>query len=126
MAQLFSLGHIRAMKNHKPPLFYRSFHLTLGGVGLILPVFIWITDGRNSSTWPLHAWVLLFVLFIGGACIFLFGALASDQKIESTHVVATRGNLLMAVFATPLYLVLRGMQRKKREQTSHKKHDRVA
>jgi hypothetical protein len=25
-----------------------------------------------------------------------------------------------------LYLVLRGMQRKKREQTSHKKHDRVA
>ena len=126
MAQLFSLGHIRAMKNHKPPLFYRSFHLTLGGVGLILPVFIWIMDGRHSSTWPLKAWILLFFLFIGGACIFLFGALASDQKIESTHVVATRGNLLMAVLATPLYLVLRGMQSKKRKQSLDKKHDHVA
>jgi hypothetical protein len=114
------------MKNHKPPLFYRSFHLTLGGFALILPVFIWITDGSNFSTWPFHAWILFFVLFIGGASIFLFGVLASDQKIESTHVVATRGNLLMAVLATPLYLVLRGMQSKKRKQSFDKKHDHVA
>jgi hypothetical protein len=113
-------------KKHKPPLFYRSFHLTLGGFAMILPVFIWFTDGRNSGTWPLHAWILLFVLLIGGASIFLFGVLASDQKIESTRIVATEGNLLMAVLATPLYLVLRGMQRKKHEQSSHSEHDRVA
>jgi len=112
-------------KNHKPPLFYRSFHLTLGGFALILPVFIWITDGSNFSTWPFHALILLFVLFIGGASIFLFGVLASDQKIESTRIGATDVNLLVAALATPLYLVLRGMQRKKHEQTSRKKHDRV-
>ena len=93
---------------------------------MILPVFIWLTDGRHSSTWPLKAWILLFVLFIGGACIFLFGALASDRKIESTHIVATKGNLLVAVLATPLYLVLRSMQRKKHEQPSHREDDHVA
>jgi hypothetical protein len=113
-------------KKRKPPLFYRSFHLTLGGVALILPVFIWLTDGRHSSTWPLKAWILLFILFIGGACIFLFGALASDRKIESTRIAATGGNLLVSVLATPVYLVLRSMQRKKHEHTSVKKHDGVA
>jgi peptidoglycan/LPS O-acetylase OafA/YrhL len=111
---------------HQPPLFYRSFHLTLGGFALILPVFIWIMEGGHSDSWPVKAWILLFVLFIGGACIFLFGVLASDQKIESTRIVATNGNLLVAVLATPMYLVLRGMQRKKREQSPHKKHDGVA
>ena len=113
-------------KKRKPPLFYRSFHLTLGSVALILPVFIWFTDGRHSSTWPLKAWILLFALFIGGACIFLFGALASDQKIESTRIVATDGNLLVAILATPIYLGLRAIQRKKTGQPSGKKHDRVA
>ena len=110
----------------KPPLFYRSFHLTLGGIAMILPVFIWVTDGRNSSTWPTRAWVILSVLLIGGVCFFLFGVLASDQKIESTRIVATEGNLLIAVLATPLYLILRGMQRKKHEQSSRKKGERVA
>jgi hypothetical protein len=93
---------------------------------MLLPVFIWVADGKNSSTWPTRAWVILSVLLVGGVCFFLFGVLASDQKIESTRIVATEGNLLMAVLATPLYLFLRGMQRKKHEQPSHKKHDRVA
>ena len=110
-------------KKHKPPLFFRSFHLTLGGFALILPVFIWITDGKNSGSWPFHAWILLFLLVIGGAWIFLFGILASDERIDSTGIAATSDNLLMAILATPLYLVLKAIQRKKREQSLHKKHD---
>ena len=113
-------------KKHKPPLFYRSFHLTLGSFALILPVFIWITDGRNSGRWPLHAWILLFLLFIGGACFFLFGILASDKRIESTGVATTSDNLLMAILATPLYLALKAIQRKKHEQSLHKKDDDAA
>jgi hypothetical protein len=93
---------------------------------MLLPVFIWVMDGKNSSTWPTRAWVILSVLLVGGVCFFLFGVLASDQKVESARIVATEGNLLMAVLATPLYLVLRGTQRKKREQSLHKKRDRVA
>ena len=92
---------------------------------MLLPAFIWVTDGKNSSTWPTRAWVILSVLLGGGVCFFLFGVLASDQKIESTRIVATEGNLLMAVLATPLYLVLRGMQRRKNKQSLRKKHDRV-
>ena len=102
-------------KNHKPPLFYRSFYLTLGGIALILPVFIWITDGRHSSTWPLKAWIILFVLLIAGACFLLFGIFASDQKIDSTRIVAIPDNFIVAILAVPLYLVLRGIQRKKQE-----------
>jgi hypothetical protein len=113
-------------KKRKPPLFYRSFHLTLGGIALLLTVFIWIKEGGNYHTWPLRGWVILAVLLFGGAYFFVFGLLASDQKIESTRIVATEGNLLMAVLATPLYLVMRCMQRKKREQTLGKKHDHVA
>ena len=119
------LGHTMS-KKRKPPLFYRSFHLTLGGIALLLTVFIWIKEGGNYHTWPLRGWVILAVLLFGGAYFFVFGLLASDQKIESTRIVATEGNLLMAVLATPLYLVMRCMQRKKREQTLGKKHDHVA
>ncbi len=93
---------------------------------MLLPVFIWVTDGKTSSTWPTRAWVILSVLLVGGVCFFLFGVLASNQKIESTRIVATEGNLLMAVLATPLYVVLRGIQRRKLEQSSYKTHDRVA
>jgi hypothetical protein len=110
-------------KKRKPPLFYRSFHLTLGGFTLILPVFIWIREGSHSSTWPLHAWILLFVLFIGGAYFFLFGILVSDQKIDATRIAATPNNFLIAILATPLYLVLKGIQRKKHEVLLHKKND---
>jgi hypothetical protein len=113
-------------KKRKPPLFYRSFHLTLGGIALLLPVFIWITDGSHSSSWPTKAWVILSVLLIAGVCIFLFGLLASDKRIDSTHIVAIPDTFLVAILAVPLYLVLRGIQRKKREQSSHREHDRVA
>ena len=113
-------------KKHKPPLFYRSFHLTLGGFALLLPVFIWIADGRHFHTWPVRAWVILSVLLIGGACIFLFGLLASDEKIASTRIVAIPDTFLVAILAVPVYLVLSGIQRKKRERLLHRKHDRVA
>jgi hypothetical protein len=113
-------------KKRKPPLFYRSFHLTLGGAALILPIFIWITDHKNSGNWPLRAWILLFVLFIGGLCIFLFGILASDEKIHSRRIAATSDNFLVAILAFPLYLVLKAIRRKKHDQSLHGKHNHTA
>jgi len=110
-------------KKRQPPLFYRSFFLTVGGIGLLLPAFIWITDGRHFHTWPLRAWVILSVLLIGGVCFSLFGLLASDEKIASTRIVAIPDNFLVAILAVPLYLILRGIQRKKHE---HEKDDHVA
>jgi hypothetical protein len=69
-------------------------------------------DGSHSSSWPLHAWIIFFFLSIGGAYFLLFGILASDQKIASTHIAAIPDNFLGAILAIPLYLILRGFQRK--------------
>jgi hypothetical protein len=111
-------------KDHsKPPLFYRSFHLTLGGLLLILPVLIWIAQGNESGSWPRFAWILFFFLPIAGACFLVFGIIASDKKIDSIHIVAIPSNLFIAILAVPLYLVLRGIQRKKRERLFLKKND---
>jgi hypothetical protein len=104
-------------KRSKPPLFYRSFHLTLGGLLLILPALIWISQGSQSSRWPLFAWILFFCLPVLGAGLLAFGIIASDKKMDSIHIVASPSNLFIAIMAVPLYLVLSGIKRKKREQS---------
>ena len=40
---------------------------------------------------------------------------ASDKKIDLIHVAATPGNFIILILAIPLYLVLIGIQRKKRK-----------
>ena len=108
-------------KKRQPPLFYRSFHLTLGGLLLILPVLIWISQGSQSGSWPHFAWILFFCLPVIGANLLAFGIFASDERIDSIHIVATGSSIFMAILAVPLYLVLSGIQRKKREQALHRK-----
>jgi hypothetical protein len=110
---------------HKPPLFYRSFHLTIGAVGLLLPVFIWIADGRHSGSWPIRAWIIFIFPPLLGSYFFLFGLFASDEKINSKRIAAVPDNFLVAILAVPLYLVLSGFQRKKHVQSTHKKRDRA-
>jgi hypothetical protein len=117
---------MKAPNGSKPPLFYRSFHLTLGGLLLILPVLIWIAQGSQSGSWPRFAWIPFFFLPIAGACFLVFGIIASDKKIDTIHIVAIPSNFFIAILAVPLYLVLKGIQHKKRDQSSHKKHDRMA
>jgi hypothetical protein len=112
-------------KKRKPPLFYRSFHLTVGGLLLILPVLIWTSQGSQSGNWPPFAWILFFGLPVIGAGFLAFGIIASDEKIDSIHIVAIPSNLFIAILAIPLYLVLIGIQRKKRQRSLHKKHDHV-
>jgi hypothetical protein len=109
----------KSKKQNKEPLFYRSFHLTVGGYFLILPVLIWIAQGSQSAGWPLFAWVLFFCLPIIGAGFLVFGIMASDQKIASIRIVAINSTIIMAILAVPLYLILKGIQRKKHDQ-SHK------
>jgi hypothetical protein len=57
-------------------LYTRSFILTLGGLLLVLPVWIWMARGRQSNSWPLFAWGLFFSLPIAGICSLIFGAIA--------------------------------------------------
>jgi len=113
-------------KHSKPPLFYRSFHLTFGGLMLILPVLIWASQGSQSGSWPQYAWIMFYCLPIVGIGFLAFGILASDQKIASIRIVAFDSTILLAILAVPLYLVLKGIQRKKREKLLHRKHNRVA
>jgi len=113
-------------KKRQPPLFYRSFHLTLGGLLLILPMLIWTSQGSQSGSWPLFAWILFFCLPVIGAGLLTFGIMASDKKIDSIHIVAMPSSFFIAILAVPLYLVLSGIQRKRHERSSHRKHDRVA
>ena len=93
---------------------------------LILPVLIWTTQGHESDSWPLYAWIMFFCLPIVGAGFLVFGIIASDGKIASIRIVAFDSTILLAILAVPLYLVLKGIQRKKREQALHRKHDHVA
>ncbi|HSY19328.1 MAG TPA: hypothetical protein VK815_13375 [Candidatus Acidoferrales bacterium] len=113
-------------KKNQPPLFYRSFHLTVGGMGLLLPVLIWASQGSQSGSWPQFAWILFFCLPIAGIGFLLFGIFASDQKIASMRIAAFDSTILIAILAVPLYVVLSGIQRKRRERLLHKKHDHVA
>ena len=108
-------------KKHQPPLFYRSFHLTLGSLLLILPVLIWTSQGSQSGSWPLFAWILFCCLPVVGAGRLTFGIMASDKRINSIHIVAMPSSFFIALLAVPLYLVLSGIQRKKREQALHRK-----
>jgi hypothetical protein len=113
-------------KKLKPPLFYRSFHLTSGGLLLVLPVLIWRSQGSQSGSWPLFAWILFFCLPMAAIGLLLFGIIASDEKIASIRIAAFDTTIFVAILAVPLYLVLRAIQRKKREQALHRKHDRMA
>jgi drug/metabolite transporter (DMT)-like permease len=113
-------------KKRKRPLFYRSFHLTLGSIALLLTVLIWLTEGKHLHAWPLRAWIILFVLLIGGVCFLLFGFFASDERIGSTRIAAIPDNFLVTILAVPLYLILSGIQRRKHNRASHGKHDRVS
>jgi uncharacterized membrane protein len=109
-------------KEHKrDALFYRSFHLSFGGLLLILPALIWIAQGHQSGSWPLFAWVLFFCLPVFGIAFLIFGIVASNEKIGSIRIVATSSSIFMAILAVPLYLVLRSIRRKKRQQSMHKK-----
>jgi hypothetical protein len=110
-------------KQEKEPLFYRSIHLTGGGLFLVLPVLIWAAQGSESSAWPLYAWILYFCLPIIGVGWLAFGILASDTKINSIRIGATPNNFVMAILAVPLYLVLKGIRQRKREQALRRKHD---
>jgi hypothetical protein len=113
-------------KAHKQdPLFYRSFHLTLGGLMLILPVLIWTSQGSQSGSWPHFAWILFYCLPIAGIGFLAFGIFASDKRMNSIHIVAIPSNILLAILAVPLYIVLRGIQRRKRDRSLHKEHDRA-
>jgi ABC-type tungstate transport system substrate-binding protein len=60
-----------------------------------------------------------------GIGFLVFGILASDKKVGSIRIVATPSNIIMAILATPLYFILRGIQRKKRKESLHQKHERV-
>ena len=113
-------------KKRQPPLFYRSFHLTLGGLLLILPVLIWTSQGSRSGSWPLFAWILFYCLPVLGIGVLAFGIFASDQKIDSLRIAATANSFVIAILAVPLYLVLSSIRRKKREQSLPKNHDHVA
>ena len=113
-------------KKPQPPLFYRSFHLTVGGLFLILPVLIWISQGSQSGSWPRFAWILFFCLPIIGIGFLAFGIFASDQKIDSIRIVAFDSTILLAILTVPLYLVLKGIQRKQHARPSKKKHDHAA
>jgi hypothetical protein len=111
-------------EHEKDALLYRSFHLTAGGLFLVLPVWIWLAQGSRSGSWPLFAWILFFILPILGAGFLLFGIIASDRKVASIGIVATPSNLVLATIAFPLYFLLRGIRRKRAEQRSHREHER--
>jgi hypothetical protein len=113
-------------KKRKPTLFYRSFHLTVGGLLLILPVLIWTSQGSQSGSWPMFAWILFFCLPVVGVGLLAFGIIASDERIDSIHIVAMPSSFFIAILAVPLYLVLSGFQRKKRQHALHGRHDRAA
>ena len=108
-------------KKPKPPIYYRSFHLTLGSLLLILPVLIWASQGSQSGSWPLFAWILFFCLPVVGAGLLTFGIMASDKWIDSIHIVTMPSSFFVAILAVPLYFVLSGIQRKKRKQSLHRK-----
>jgi hypothetical protein len=67
---------------------------------------------KNSQNIPEEP---LFLMPIAGACFLLFGIFASDKKINSTRIVAIPNNYLVAILAVPLYLILKGIRRRKRE-----------
>lgn len=112
-------------KYRQDPLFYRSFHLTFGGLMSILPAVIWLAQGNQSGNWPRWAWILFFCMPVVGIGFLLFGIFASDQKIASVRVVAFESTILLAILSLPLYLILREVRRKKLERSSHKTHRRV-
>jgi len=95
-------------------LYNRSFFLTLGGLLLALPVWVWVAQGHQSGSWPIFAWILLFCLPILGAGILAFAIFASNRKIDSTiFTPPTWGGLIMAILAFPLYFILRRFRQKK-------------
>jgi hypothetical protein len=63
---------------------------------------------------------------MAGIGLLLFGIIASDKKIASIRIAAFDSTVFLAVLAVPLYLILRAIQRKKRDQALHRKHDRMA
>jgi hypothetical protein len=113
-------------KHSKDPLFYRSFHLTAGGLFLLLPVWIWVAQGDRSGDWPLFAWLLYFCLPIIGVGFLAFGIIASDQKIASIRIAATDSGIVMAILAFPLYSILRAIKRKKHARSLHRGRNHVA
>jgi hypothetical protein len=92
----------------------RSFLITLGGLLLTLPVWIWEKEGDRSKNWPLFAWVLLCGLPFFGIVLLMIGALASNRRIDSTmHIPASGAGLLIMLLAMPVYFVLNAFKRKK-------------
>jgi hypothetical protein len=85
----------------------------------MLPVLIWVKQGDRAHSWPLFAWILFCCFPIAGVCFLIFGAYASDQKLDSSNsnYFVPRGSglagLVIALLAYPLYIVLRGIKRKK-------------
>ena len=91
-------------KKLQPPLSYRSFHLTVGG--LLLADIAGLDLGiARYSVCPLAAIAWILCLPIVGIGFLAFGIFASDQKIVSIRIVAFDSTILLAILAVPLYLV---------------------
>jgi len=101
---------------HRDPLFYRSFYLTVGGLFLILPIWIWLSQGDRSGGWPLFAWILFYCLPVIGLALLIFGIAATDRRIVSMRIVATGGAIIISALSIPFYLIFKACKREKRER----------
>ena len=113
-------------QHEKDALLCRSFHLTVGGLFLVLPVWIWLAQGNRSGNWPLFAWILFFSLPFIGAGFVVFGIVASDRKVSSIGIVATPSSILIATIAVPLYFILKAIRVKRFKRLSQTDHERMS
>jgi ABC-type arginine/histidine transport system permease subunit len=91
----------------------RSFHLTVAGFLLTLPVWIWVKQGNRSNTWPVYAWILFFGVPLIGLLLLIFGITASEKKIASINLPFSRGGLVFRLVSMPVWLILSAFKRRK-------------
>lgn len=96
--------------------FPRCFLLTIGGGFIAVPTIVFVEQGVNRSEWPVWGFILLSLFTILGAIFFAVGLLGDKKATESWVRHSDRGahpevSILVAIFATPLFLFLKLLER---------------
>lgn len=96
--------------------FPRCFLLTIGAAFISIPIFVFVEQGENREEWPAWGFFLLSLLAIMGLMFFTVGLLGDKKATERWARHSDSGahpevSILVAVFATPVFLFLKLFER---------------